>query len=44
MIPDENQAQLTVNVEFPEQYFVDNLTMLADAAGVNTRGWWEKEM
>jgi hypothetical protein len=44
MTSDENQAQLTVKVEFPEQYFVDTLTMLADAAGVNTRGWWKKEM
>ncbi len=32
MIADENQAQLTVNVGLPEQYFVDNLTMLTDAA------------
>jgi hypothetical protein len=31
MISDENQAQRTVNVEFPKQYFVDNLTMRAVA-------------
>jgi hypothetical protein len=44
MIADENQAQLTVKVGLPEQYFVDSLTMLTDAAGLNTRGFWDKEM
>jgi hypothetical protein len=32
MIADENQAHFTVNVGLPEQSFVDNLTMLTDAA------------